>query len=153
MLITTHLLTGAAIGQASDSILPAFFISYISHFFLDMLPHWEATLLGGKQKLTYSRIQIIITAIDGIIGTILVILIVFKSDNIWPIIAGATGAILPDVFDNIPLWMQFFRQTKPFSYLWEFHRDIHFPLQPKYWYWGLPLTIIITGGLLWYLLG
>ncbi len=118
-----------------------------------MLPHWEATLIGGKQKLTYSRVQIIVTAIDGIIGTILVILVVFRNDNIWPIIAGASGAILQDVFDNFPLWMEYFRKTKPFSYFWDFHNDVHFDLAGKYWYWGLPLTIMITGGLLWYLLG
>jgi len=154
MIITAHLLTGVAIGSASGEILPALFLGYFSHFFLDMLPHWDITLhtksdLSGK--LT-SRDWLAII-IDGTISLILFIIIINKTDNFWPIFAGAIGANLPDIFDNLPLWNKFFRHTPPFSYLWQFHDDLHYQLKSEDWYWGLPLPIIIMGGLLWYLLG
>ena len=41
MIITPHMLVGAAIGSQSPNLWIAFCLGVVSHFLIDILPHWD----------------------------------------------------------------------------------------------------------------
>jgi len=116
MVITPHLLAGAAIGAHSPNVWVAFCFGLISHYLLDSLPHWD--YLDSVKISKFSQIAKI--SIDLIIG--LIILITLS----WPlkiiVISGIIGALLPDflqlVYGNVNI-----KFLRPFCL---FHNKIHY---------------------------
>jgi len=116
MVITPHLLAGAAIGAHSPNVWAAFCFGFISHYLLDSLPHWEYL---NNLKLT-RLIYFVKIFIDFIIAMIIVSFIA------WPlklmIIFGIIGALLPDI-------IEFLHQSckiKIFRPLSLFHKKMHY---------------------------
>lgn len=137
MVLTTHAVVGGAIGRllAFNPFL-AFIVGFLSHFILDIIPHWDYPLQskttdsrGMKQLhfrfglpavIDFSRI-----GLDFLIGLALVYWLFplsqgtswFTSSVIW----GALGAILPDALQFV------YSQWRPrwLAGLQRFHLFIH----------------------------
>ena len=97
MVITPHLLAGAAIGAHSPNVWAAFCFGLLSHYLLDSLPHWEY-LKDIKIKKFNELVKILI---DFIIGSIIVIFLFLSSSFNIIIIFGIIGALLPDFIEFI----------------------------------------------------
>jgi len=106
MLITPHLLVGAAIGAKIKHFGWTIGLGLISHFVLDKIPHW---VYGIKVLKNFSQTKFCKTLIfflqmaaDGLMGLVIIFLIVWQKNMINLnylsfIMAGALAAIFPDL--------------------------------------------------------
>lgn len=134
MLITPHMLIGAAIGVHSNNIGMAFLFGLISHYLLDFLPHWEY-LTGLKITKVSQAIKLIL---DFILGIVLVLVLIWNYSE-WAIVASAIfGALLPDFIGGI--YENF--KIKQLKVLYDIHNKLHYPREVSFWK-GLPLTLLI----------
>lgn len=93
MLITPHVVLGAAIGSKIDNPYLIAPIALGSHFLLDKIPHWQETLYPYEPtKLTYIRILLDIILSIGILY-FLAKIIPFQA-NIY---IGIFFSLLPDM--------------------------------------------------------
>ena len=111
MVLSSHAVIGAAIAQ----VVPAnpalgFGLAIISHFILDMIPHWDYPLsslekptdgnkLNQRFKLSPALVaDFMKTGADLLIGSILALVIFYPVNKAaaWALLAGVTGAVLPD---------------------------------------------------------
>ena len=134
MVLATHLVTGAVLGQVISNPALALFSGFISHFLLDAIPHWDYHLasletnpddkLDTKMALNRDFIfDLAKISLDLIIG-VTVLFLTFKFLN-WQInasvILAALGAIIPDF-----LQFAYFKLRWPIlRWLQAFHVWIH----------------------------
>jgi hypothetical protein len=98
VLLTNHVLSGALIGALARRPLPAFALGVASHFALDAVPHWGD---WGSQR-RFLRVAVP----DGLISlaTLGAIAAASPSDRRLAVLAGMTGAALPDIDKPANLW-------------------------------------------------
>ena len=98
MLLTNHVLSGALIGALARRPLPAFALGVASHFALDTVPHWGK---WGSQR-RFLRVAVP----DGLISLAAMgaIAAAAPSDRRLAVLAGMTGAALPDIDKPSRLW-------------------------------------------------
>lgn len=89
MLITNHVLSGAVVGLTSPDAVSAFRRGFVSHFVLDALPHF------GVADEHLMRVAVP----DGLTGlaVIAAVVRVTPRHRLLPVLAGITGACLPDL--------------------------------------------------------
>jgi hypothetical protein len=83
MYVSTHLVTGAALGLLTGKLWSAFLIGAGSHIFLDMLPHSD-----------YGDIS---SGIIDVICATLLLTYLYDGYRELPLIIGAIGGTLPDL--------------------------------------------------------
>ncbi len=98
MLLTNHVLSGALIGALARRPLPAFALGVASHFVLDAVPHWGE---WGSQR-RFLRVAVP----DGLISLAAMgaIAAASPSDRRLAVLAGMSGAVLPDLDKPSKLW-------------------------------------------------
>ncbi len=98
MLLTNHVLSGALIGALVRRPLPAFALGVASHFALDVVPHW------GKWDSQRQFLRVAVP--DGLISLAAMgaIAAASPSDRRLAVLAGMTGAALPDIDKPSNLW-------------------------------------------------
>ena len=98
MLLTNHVLSGALIGALARRPLPAFAVGVASHFALDTVPHWGN---WGSQR-RFLRVAVP----DGLISLAAMgaLAAASPSDRRLAVLAGMTGAALPDIDKPTNLW-------------------------------------------------
>ncbi len=98
MLLTNHVLSGALIGALARRPLSAFALGVASHFALDAVPHWGE---WGSQR-RFLRVAVP----DGLISlaTMGAIAAATPSDRRLAVLAGMSGAVLPDLDKPSNLW-------------------------------------------------
>lgn len=89
MFYFIHILSGALIAKYFPSLWPVIILSIISHFILDIIPHWD-----GAGKLTKQKI--IIEIADILVG-IVTISILFTKFNSTLMLVGIFFSLLPDM--------------------------------------------------------
>jgi hypothetical protein len=91
MLVTNHVLSGAAIGAAVRRPLPAFALGVASHFALDAVPHW-GKFGGGRRYLK-------VAVPDGLAGLAVMgtMTAMVPPGSRVAVLAGMAGAALPDL--------------------------------------------------------
>lgn len=121
MIITPHLLIGAAIGFNLQSLWAIFVFSLISHFVADKIPHWEydASSLENKKGVLIFFLKV---AVDIGLGGLLLFYLLYQQ-NAWPYaVFGAFVSALPD----FPLLLcYFFPDSKLLTRYKKFHCDNH----------------------------
>lgn len=127
MLAATHTITGGAIGAYTDSIAIAFILGFLSHFILDIIPHWS-----------FKPTELFKAGAEFGGGLFFVFLLLFNSGiNPLPVIAGVLGANLPDI---IHLSIFYFFPRYKNSFFPRFHHYI----QPETSFWpGIISQVII----------
>ena len=167
MIITPHALAGSAVSNIlTNNIFVAFLLGIIIHFILDAIPHFDQGTIRYKSNepdrkpgwgtnhdaelsASWPSWVYITVVIDIIITVLIYFLLLNKLDNFPVILAGALGGISIDLIDN-PVFSLY--KLPVFNQLHWLHHKIHFDLPKRFWFWGIPIELIIIGGSLWYLL-
>jgi hypothetical protein len=101
MFVIIHALFGGLIGEYFHSVLFVVLFSLMSHFFLDMIPHWDG---GGFDKKIFnktgmafvSKLNIFLHVIDMAICLVLISFL-YKEYHSKLMVLGAFAGIIPDI--------------------------------------------------------
>ena len=98
VLLTNHVLSGALIGALARRPVPAFAAGVASHFVLDAVPHW------GDWASTRHFLRVAVP--DGLISLAAMgaIAALAPAERRAAVVAGMTGAALPDIDKPAKLW-------------------------------------------------
>jgi len=136
MGITPHMLVGAAIGSQSPNLWAVFSLGFISHFMLDLLPHWDYLNAIKIDKPSH----LVKIFLDAVLGSLLVlILILIYPQNILMIMTGLVAVLLPDVLQFLYNTFRF-KILQPFSLI---HHRIHYAQKISFWK-GAPAVIVVS---------
>jgi len=125
MFLVIHVLLGALIGLSFNSVLLVVVLAFVSHFLLDMVPHWDGAfdLAHFKKHFVpiYKKSFVYQTVID-IVLVLLVTILLYNHFGSGLVVIGAFAAVFPDV-----LKLGYFTKLK--KYRWYrnhlmFHADI-----------------------------
>ena len=89
MLITNHVLSGAVIGAGSPDVISAVTRGFLSHFVLDVVPHF------GVDDEHFLKLAVA----DGLLGLAAIAAVgrTTPADQRLTVLAGVLGACLPDM--------------------------------------------------------
>lgn len=107
MLLTQHLLVGAAIGRHVENIWLVIFFSFLSHYILDMIPHRSMPYIKGYKESGLKGVrkkELAIKGIEPLLGLSIFILFVHANPGYsFRMSVGALFGFLPDLFTFI-IW-------------------------------------------------
>lgn len=156
MLITSHIAVGSAIGKVLDSTILVVILSIVSHYVLDMLPHYDSGVRHGNPKggIVFDFWDWLLVASDIIIGLSLIYFAFRYTDKV-NVIWGGLATFAVDFFDKIffvsfkggKLSLDLTRKIPIINQLVKFHQKIHYKLEKKFWYWGaiVQLAVFVLG--------
>ena len=132
MILTTHALVGAAIGEKINNPWVIITTSLILHFFLDTLRHGEYLNQNSKLKEFWK------VAIDLAVGYSIIIIVISSSDfsdiSIKNILIGSFASIFPDLLTFLYWKVNF----KFLQFYINFHQKFHrYPPFSKEREWNL----------------
>jgi hypothetical protein len=122
MVLTVHLLTGAAIATKIQPAPLAFLLAFLSHFLLDFIFHRDYPINYIKTRIwRYALIDFTKIGLDLACGTFLIFLF---SKNFVLAITGGFLAILPD---GLTLLFLVLPKSKILANLYDFHcQKLHY---------------------------
>lgn len=138
-----HILTGALIGALIQEPLIALPVALLSHFALDLLPHFGFSSWEERQK--HKNLHKIILRVD-LLMLLVVVLLILSAGAGWLVIACAFAAVAPDLaWVYRYIFQQQFGRLKPRKGNWltEFHSGIQTREFPN----GFIIEIIAFAGL------
>ncbi len=149
MLSTPHLLVGAAIGSTVTGVPAAFVFGFLSHFLLDAIPHEDEYLLDQPGQKKILPVDYGMVTFDIAVGVIAVLYFAFwGGDHIpLPVLAGALGAVVPDLLHNVPFWNPTVRKLPVSAQLYSLHQAVDGGLKGKHKLMGVVtqfITIIVA---------
>lgn len=120
MILTPHLLVGAAITSKIKFLPLAFLLAFLSHYFLDFIPHWEYSFENIKERRWKNSFSDFLkVALDTSLG----VLLIFIFSKNWPLaVVGGFFAILADG----PTFINLIFPNKLLKIFKDFHQKIHF---------------------------
>ncbi len=131
MILCTHAVVGAALASFVPSHpITAFVVGFASHFALDAIPHWDYPIksrsvnprIGAPMVFDGALLQDAVTiGLDGLFGIIAALFLFGSSANLWAILLGAIGAMLPDPLQFVHARLP----HEPLLTLQRFHRWAH----------------------------
>lgn len=95
MLLTPHVLVGAAIGAEFNHAYIAAPLAAASHFVLDLIPHWDLRIDLEYEDL--ERQDILVIIVDLATSASLLTLLLYNNPRWEMMMVGAVSAFLPDV--------------------------------------------------------
>ena len=145
MLATIHLLVGAAIGKYIGAWPLALGAGFVSHFFLDALPHTDqATLKDPTERGSLTLTDLILVWLDLVIALV-VLFVLSRSIKLAPsILAGALGGLAPDFAHPLYHIAPLLRTTRPFSWFYQFHRGVQRTTSKKNWLKGAIVELVFA---------
>jgi hypothetical protein len=137
MILCTHAVVGAALASLAPSHPAAgFMIGFASHFALDAIPHWDYPInspsvnpkIGAPLVFDGALLRdMVFIGSDGLVGIIAAVLLFGLSADLWAIVVGAIGAMLPDPLQFLYVRLPF----EPLRTLQRFHCWAHSEQQIK----------------------
>lgn len=126
MILTPHILAGAAIGSKFSSPEIVAVLSILAHFAMDVIPHYEYridAMKNARGKINKQCLaNILKIGADFLIGASLATLFIWPSPQKYMMIAGAAGALLPDLL----LFLHYQNRNLPIvRQIAAFHQRIH----------------------------
>ena len=135
MILVTHAIIGATVAFAlRENPLIGFLAAFASHFAADAIPHWEYRIISLERNATdylSSRFaigknfayDILRAGTDCAFGVGIPTLIVSSQspENIWIVLWGAAGGVLPDFLQLV----YFLFPNSPLRFVQRFHHFIH----------------------------
>ena len=125
MILTPHLLTGAAIASGISNPILGLSLAFLSHYFLDMLPHWEYSIKNVKSKNWIGAVPESMRIIaDFSIGVLLIVAITERTPfallgagfGIMTDLLGFLGVVFPNkllrYYDYLHAKTHFWRHRK-----------------------------------------
>jgi hypothetical protein len=145
MILTVHLLTGAALASKIQPLSLAFILSFLSHYFLDFLPHPDEYSINNikTKKWRNTFPDFLKIGLDISVGLLIVYIFSGKQPAIY---FAALLAGLPDFFTFLSLFF-------PRRLAWheKLHKKIHFAKHrkiPFFWRFLIQTTVFTTALLL-----
>lgn len=143
MFILIHVLLGGLIGEYYHSVLLIVLISLLSHFILDIIPHWDGgdfdRKFFNKTGMFFSgKISVFINILDVII-CIFLMSFLYKEFHSKLMLAGAFAGMIPDLAKLG--YLTKLRKNRHFINYLKFHSRIQKDVN---WRIGLITQIIIT---------
>ncbi len=135
MIITPHMLVGAAIGSQFNNPWSVFILGLFSHYLLDALPHWD--YLSDLKIFKSKHLKKI--CLDFALGGFFVLILIWSSPQKLFILIGIIAALLPDFLSL--LYYNF--NIKWLRVLFLIHQEIHYQKRLSFWP-GLPFTLIVS---------
>ena len=136
MLAGAHFFTGSALSLSlTENIYVSFLIGFLSHHFLDRLPHLDLNLFYKKNKYDSIKswdFKIWLLVICEFLFFFFLTFYFLRNFNFFLkkiAFFGGIGAILPDVFTI--LGKSFLPKLKIFNFYFNFHKNFHFQLKNK----------------------
>jgi len=154
MVITPHVLTGAVLATTTQSPVAAFLLGFISHFFLDMIPHMDPGVNSheeAKNKLNepWAFWLYAYVLCDFAVAISLFFWLFQRQPNFDIIAWGAFGGISVDLLDSSPI-TRFIKDLPVYRYFHWFHHTAHFQVHGKYRVWGILTQLALIGGVIWF---
>lgn len=107
MLLTQHLLVGAAIGRHVDNFGAVILLAFFSHYVLDMIPHRSMPHVKGYKENGLKGVrkkELLIKGIEPVLGiATAMVFILMNSDYAANMAIGALFGFLPDFLTFI-IW-------------------------------------------------
>ena len=160
MISTTHITTGAALGLAIGRLIPnpiiaiplAVLAGIISHHILDSIPHTDpgSFRVDENDDAPAKAGELLFAVPDNIVATLFVLLIFFTKELSWPMLFGAVGGNLPDVWHNVGKWADYSRRVLPQYF--KIHEKYHFTARGNLIPLGIVTNVIFIIFSVWYLL-
>ena len=151
MLWTPHLLVGAALAKELQRPWTALPAAFASHFVLDFIPHLDSHGLFGVHGSGPTRMEVVSSSIDSLLGAALLIWAVSKQSNRKLLLLAGLFGVLPDLIYNIPPWGALFKTWPIFSQVAEFHTWFGHPVGPGEWPIGFGTQAVLVAMALWIL--
>jgi hypothetical protein len=141
MTATNHALTGAIIGLAVTNPFIALPLAFMSHFLLDILPHFGYKGNKGFQEALRHRNSKILPIVELALFVIILVLLLRSSVSMWVYLC-ALLAVLPD-FGGVWNYLAYEKHGKKQNkFLYYFHIRFHRPIQRYERPWGIYIEII-----------
>lgn len=120
MFLAVHASVGAIAGNAVASPTVAFALGFISHFFMDMIPHGDERMYHGYKSGTKVKRAILYVAGDAILTVILIAIFFLRQDFFSPVAVsmGIIGGLLPDFIVGLFEVMKPGRRERKRLYTW-----------------------------------
>ena len=161
MISTTHITTGAAVGLAVVALLPnpvlalpiAFGLGLVSHHILDMIPHTDpGSFRSNPNDVGPAKPKELLFAIpDNLIGTAIILAVFLTRQPSWPMLLGAAGGNMPDVWHNVGLWSDYTRK-KIWPGYFTFHETNHSTARGNLIPLGIVTNLVLILGSLYFIL-
>jgi len=135
MLLTPHILVGAAVASKFSNPLLGILFAFLSHFLLDSIPHWEYSAEALKQIKTkgirYCMPALLRVFLDIALGFIILILAVFLTTNRFSpefVLIGGFFGMLPDGLSFLLFWKRGSKNwlASLLRVIYFYHQKIHF---------------------------
>jgi len=153
MLITPHVAVGCAIGANINNPYLVAILSAGSHYVLDMLPHYDSGVRHGNPqgKVIFDIWDWIFVGADVAIALLVICWLYLATNNINIVIGGMVTFMI-DFLDKIffikwekgKLVLDTEKYIPIVTPLNNFHKNIHFRLNPAKWYWGVIIQLIVV---------
>lgn len=115
MISAVHIAAGAAIAEKTHNPILGILFAFLSHYALDLIPHYEYSLGGDRKKTWKNRSAILKMSADFSLGILAVLLL---AKNLPLALAGGIVAVLPDA-------MVFLTDFLPKNKFSEKYREFH----------------------------
>lgn len=142
MLLTQHLLVGAAIGRHVENIWLVMVLAFLSHYILDMIPHRSMSHVKGYKEAGLKGVrkkELAIKGIEPVLGLAIAMLFIHSnSDYAFNMAIGALFGFLPDFLTFI-IWK---KDLKRFDRLVP-RPGIKWYWRTKTWTWGLVTQLAV----------
>lgn len=131
MILFPHMLAGALIGAKTENWGLIFILAIVSHYLLDLLPHWDYSKKEinqlSRKGLFYFLSEV---AADLMIGILSIWLLFTPSASQWPyLLWGAFWSIFPDGLNFLNHLTN--KRIKILVQQNEFHERIHWLFNPN----------------------
>ena len=142
MVLTPHILVGAALGASISNPVMAVVGAFALHFALDAIPHWDYDIYSSRKKAALK------VGADLAIAGITILLLIWRmpiEQQINTLIGGFFG-VLPDGF----LFLSFIFKNKYLDRFARFHNFWHWLIVPKgtksrfIWGFGVQIVVILS---------
>ncbi len=156
MLITPHVLVGAAIGVSTSNPVLAFAGGLASHFLMDIVPHFDPGTFhhGEKPPIKIDNRDLSIGVIDSALAFFLLLWLAGSAPIVaWAPALGILGGVLPDVVGLSPLAFPKIYNVRGLHQYFKFTAKYHSTVKPDQIWLGVLTQIIVSAGALWILVG
>ena len=145
------MMAGAAIGKALRRPWLALPAAFASHLLLDVTPHLDSHALFGADGTGPTRPVVALTALDILLGIVLVLWAVGRQPGRRLMLWAAFLAVVIDLVDNVPPWNAWFRAWPVGARISSLHHGIQHNVTPAEWPLGVGTQIALVAAALWVL--
>jgi len=146
MILSVHLIAGAALGAKVHNLWLLFLASLVLHFIVDALPHWEYST-DEIEKPSKKNFLIFAAKVstDLLFGLFIVFFFFRQSPYFFHSLFGAFVSLLPDGFLFLAMILpkRFKRLTGLLKKINAFHYLVHFKKNKKFPIWGITTEIAL----------